>query len=410
MSKRKQVCFIFFIVLFSSYAQAKQDTSSSSDSSGFQFSALKNVLEYAFPKKDVYWMEFLEEVGPIINSTGDAGKVVIDQSHYRAHSIKFAWQRPPNKIYSTIYRLPKLGFGLYFGNFKNENIGYPKALFAWFEMPFKYPYVGQKWSFGYSGGFGLAWDFKTFNDDIENSNIFISTTRNCYFDISAYVSYHFNERFQVSLSLGFKHFSNGARSKPNYGLNMFPIGLSAKYQISDHSQKDWWHRAELPQYLRHWRINIKGSLGQKQNSIGNPVYWKSVIGFNILRQISYKYRLGFGLEANISLGKKDDDIGGGYRDDAKEIINPGIVGSWEWVIIPRIVVPIDIGVYLLPKKGMNDEGSRIYERIGVKGYITDHFWVGLTIKAHTQVADFFEWGIGYTFHNDKNVMKIDLAL
>jgi hypothetical protein len=135
-----------------------------------------------------------------------------------------------------------------------------------------------------------------------------------------------------------------------------------------------------------------------------------VIGFNVLRQISFKYRLGFGLEANISLGKKDNDIGGGYRDDAKEIINPGIVGSWEWVIIPRIVVPIDIGVYLLPKKGMNDEGSRIYERIGVKGYITDHFWVGLTIKAHTQVADFFEWGIGYTFHNDKNVMKMDLAL
>ncbi len=396
---RKSTFVFLLLLLFGSSCLQAQDTIVNKTSGAARKKGgIQSVLE-----KNIYWFDFLEETGPILNSTGKAGEQVINESRYRAHTIKLSFQQPPKYIYSTLYRLPKLGVALYMGNFKNDNIGYPKALYAFFEMPFIYPRAGQRFSFGYNGGLGIAWDFETYDANEERSNVFIGTPRNCYFGFSFYGNYHISRNFLVGVSAGFTHFSNGAKQKPNYGLNIFPVGISVKYKINDCGEQDWFVREKLPKYIKHFRVNLKVSAGQKQNSIGTPVYWKSVAGVNVLYQVSYKYRLGLGVDLNISTGRKDD---GEMREKPEEIYNPAIVGSWEWVVLPRIVVPIDIGFYLTPTKDFNDEGSRMYERVGVKGYITKHLWLGFTIKAHTRVADFFEWSLGYTFHNDKNVRKL----
>ncbi len=376
-------------------ARAQSDTTKYSI-----FTTLKGKIT---PKeKNIYWAEFLVEAGPIFNHAGGDAQRLVDESHYQAVSAKFAWQMPPNHIYSQIYRLPKLGVGFFSGNFKNKDIGYPQALFGWFEIPFTYPRPNQHFSFGFSGGFGWAWDFDTYNE-YNQSNLFISTTRNCYVDLSLYASYHVNEYFQLSLSAGLKHFSNGARQKPNMGINILPIGLSAKFVAANHDQVGTWRRPTIPEYEKHWRLNTMYAMGQKQNSIGAPVYWKHTVGVSVLYQPSYKYRVGGGLDLFISTGEMDSTLVN--RSKASDIFSPAVAFRWEWVLLPRLVVPFDFGVYLTRRHPQNDERRQFYERVGVRGYVTKNLWIGITIKAHAATADFFEWGVGYTFHHDKNVTR-----
>ncbi|MDR3297395.1 MAG: hypothetical protein LBS94_04075 [Prevotellaceae bacterium] len=360
-------------------------------------SRISNIAHRISNVENSYWFEVQEEEGPLLNATHDAsGEVEVAASNYRAHSLKFAWQLSPDHIYSSLYRMPLLGLGAYFGNFKNQDIGYPVALFAWFEIPVL---ERKNFSFGYTGGFGLAWDFNAYNAEMNADNVFISTTRNCYVDLSLYGSYRVNEHFAVGASVGLKHFSNGARRKPNYGINIVPVGLTAKFQLSDHSRNVGHRPLDLPSYIPYWRLNAKVAYGLKQNSIGSPTYTKGTVGISVMRQQSYKYRWGIGLEATLALGEDDR---GSRRTGWREVVSPAATLCWEWVVVPPVAVPVELGAYLQQPKAGNGEQRWYYERVGVRAYLTQQLWLGLTIKAHAASADFFEWGLGFALHNNTN--------
>ena len=78
-----------------------------------------------------------------------------------------------------------------------------------------------------------------------------------------------------------------------------------------------------------------------------------------------------------------------------------VVGSWEWVLTKNLYAPIGLAYYL-HRNFSNGEKQQYYERIGLRYRLSKNLHAGLTIKAHAAVADYFEWTIGYTFHNDPN--------
>ncbi|AQG81982.1 hypothetical protein [Spirosoma montaniterrae] len=352
-------------------------------------------------EKAFHYLTFYEEGGPILgNGTAEAAQL-IDQSTYRAHSVMVGWQIPKSDIYSRLYRFPKFGVGVYSSNFRNLDIGFPRAYYLWFEIPFSYPRFRQRWSWAYRGGFGIANDFVPFDEDANPLNELVGSTQNCFVDIAFLARYHLNSRFLLGLSAGFKHFSNGSSRLPNYGINMFPAALSVHYLI-DEQRPDFSQFEPLPRYQPHYRINVNAAVGQKQYSRETGYYTKSTLGVNVLRQFSYKYRMGVGL---------DFMYAGGYRErqnvtdpPLRDVLSMAVVGSWEWVIRPRIYIPVGLGFYL-NRNPLNDDNNWYYERVGVRYAATEHLFVGLTIKAHKGNADYFEWGMGYTFHNDTNDIR-----
>ena len=78
-----------------------------------------------------------------------------------------------------------------------------------------------------------------------------------------------------------------------------------------------------------------------------------------------------------------------------------IVASGEWVLNKHFYFPHAIGFYLKHNEA-NDERSSYYERIGIRYRFCNHLFAGVTIKAHKDVADIFEWTVGYTLHHDPN--------
>ena len=78
-----------------------------------------------------------------------------------------------------------------------------------------------------------------------------------------------------------------------------------------------------------------------------------------------------------------------------------MVASGEWYLTRNLYVPMGIGFYLHRNEG-NDEKTAYYERVGMRYRFAQHFFAGLSIKAHGGAADIFEWTVGYTIHHDKN--------
>ena len=179
-----------------------------------------------------------------------------------------------------------------------------------------------------------------------------------------------------------------------------PYNVGLSYKIGNHDIEV--EKIKPPAYTPHNLWNFKVSTGSKNFEIGDPNYFKAALGVNYLRQVSYKYRLGGGLEAFYTESPEKRSTNG--SSTFADHWSVAAIGSWEWVITEKIYIPIDLGFYLHRNKH-NKEFASYYERIGVRYHITPNLFAGLTIKAHKAVADFFEWTIGYTIHKDPNKFK-----
>jgi hypothetical protein len=144
------------------------------------------------------------------------------------------------------------------------------------------------------------------------------------------------------------------------------------------------------------------AIGGRNQYYGEPNYLKITLGGNYMRQISYKYRIGIGLDffysAHSELRNASDDSG------FSKSVSSALVGSWEWVLNRTFTIPIGLGYYV-HRNIENGEIEKYYERIGLRVRFSDHYNFGVTIKAHSDIADIFEWTLAYTFHNDPNTYR-----
>jgi hypothetical protein len=141
------------------------------------------------------------------------------------------------------------------------------------------------------------------------------------------------------------------------------------------------------------------AFGSKNYINNDPNYLKMTFGLNYLRAVSYKYRIGVGLDMFYSAASdlRTGTGQAGFGDSWSVAVVPG----WEWVLSKKLFVPLGIGIYM-HRNIENDERYGFYERAGIRYKFNEHLSAGVTIKAHKGVADYFEWTLGYTFHKDPN--------
>jgi len=355
-------------------------------------------------EKNTYFMAISAETGFLFDVSNmsnlfqhkNAGKEAINESYYHGYSLKIDINSKKHKEYASLYRFSKYGLGFYFGYFNNRNIGYPLAVFGWTEIPIRYLKSKHKFSFGYGAEFGIAWNFNIYNEITNPTNIFLGSKENYILGAYIYADYHITNYLFLGIGAGFRHFSNGGWKQPNIGINIFTTSLSLKGRLNS-SFLEQSERLQLPKYTPQWKWGGKIAFGKKQNGLNTPHYYKILAGFTLLRQFSYKHSVGAGVETTFSIGTMDD---GRSRVKWKDIASPSVIGCWEWILSSKFVVPMDIGVYLLPKNIANGEKYQTYARIGVRYYLSPRFWAGLTVKGHSTVihtaADFSELGIGFS--------------
>lgn len=361
------------------------------------FGQSSDSLKLKPQKNFVKYLDVRFENGAMLSNDTEVGDQLKNSSYYNGVDIRLGFRKSdPDDIYSNIYRRPYLGVGFYSSTFHNEAIGEPNALYFFLTHPFTFE-GNRKFTFSYSAAFGLTYNLNPYDSLSNPTNVFIGSYKNVYVHLGVVANYKFNETWAVNGTLGFKHFSNGAFRLPNSGINLIPLTLGVSYRLS--KDEIYHQKTIIPEYIKHNLVNISFLAGSKNYEVGGDNYLKAGVSINFLRQINYRYRIGLGLDlfyaADAEL-RNDSDA-----SNFSKSYSYAVVGSWEWALTKNLYVPVGVAIYL-HRNPENKEINGFYERVGLRYRFFDHYFAGITIKAHGGVADILEWTIGYTIHNDPN--------
>jgi hypothetical protein len=350
-------------------------------------------------KTNIKYVKHLDlrlENGTMLGNGNEIGNQLVKNIYYNGIDIRFGFRKTDkNDVYSNIYRRPFMGLGFYSSTFHNSDVGNPSALYFFLTHPLVFE-QNKRLTFNYSMAFGFSYNFNPFDSINNPTNIFIGSSQNCYVHMGLSANIKISDKWLANATLGLKHFSNGSFKKPNFGINLIPLTVGVSYKISD--QKIDHFAKPIPEFQKYNLLNIIIAGGSKNYADNEPNYLKMNFGLNYLRAIKYKYRIGIGID--IFYTAKSGFITEPDKEDFSNAVSLAVVPNWEWVISKKVYVPLGIGFYVLHIE--NDESSRFYERAGIRYMLTDHLAAGITIKAHKDTADFFEWALVYTLNNDNN--------
>jgi len=349
------------------------------------------------PKKFVKYLDVRIENGAMLGTDSDWSDQILNSSYYLGVDFRLGFRKTDaNDVYSNVYRRPYFGLGYYSSTFHNEDVGQPNAIYFFLTIPIKFE-ENKKFTLSYSGAYGISYNFNAFDSISNPTNVFLGSEKNIYVHLEFLGNYKFNEKWAVNGSIGFKHFSNGSFKQPNYGINLIPLTLGVSYKFSDNKIDHF--EKEIPDIIKHDLWNIAFIAGSKNYEVGGDNYLKSTLSVNYLRKLTYKHSVGIGMDFFYSAQsdlRNDSD-----ESDFSKTYSYAIVASGEWHLTKNLYAPMGIGIYLHRNEG-NDEKTPYYERVGMRYRFAQHYFAGLTIKAHGGAADIFEWTIGYTIQNDPN--------
>ena len=165
--------------------------------------------------------------GFIIAHTEAVEKVA--HSNPLAIQADFSWHLINNKSYNYCNCYPRLGFSLYYWDYRNpEMLGQAVNLLL-FAEPFINPH--KKLSFSVRPGMGVAYLNNPY-DEIKNPDNLSYSTRFAYallINLNAY--YKIGNHFILNLSANYNHISNGGVKMPNKGLNYPSLAVGLEYSF-----------------------------------------------------------------------------------------------------------------------------------------------------------------------------------
>jgi len=355
----KKILIIIFLSFFIRYIMFSQDTIHKN-----------NYIE------GKYQYGFIWQHRPSLKELIDDNIHIFDISIGKQTYGKKNWQQ--------LYRYPAYGFGYYFVDLGNpEELGRASALFAYYNIT---TYKRKKSSLSYrlSGGLGY----------LNNNNIAIGSHLNLFFNASILYKLQLGNRLDLITGIGATHFSNGAIDMPNLGLNLFSIKLGVQYRFKTPPMEFIKH--ELPEIEKKNSFSILAAAGIKEKRPnGGKKYNVRTSSVDYLRQISHKHNIGLGLDVFY-----DETLYDVLNPDStliilqSDIMRYGIHASFE-AVFNKLVLSVQIGTYFFTN--YTDDGI-IFQRVGLKYFVTKNILVNVTLKTSSGVADFIEWGFIYRFY------------
>ncbi len=381
---------LFLLITFVSNAQI--DSSKVQKSRKWKNSSLQGMYQkgYVFPTND------------FLKGTNDEAAVI---NAFQAFSIKFSTQSTGDKLWEQLYKYPNWGIGLYVADFYDpEDIGYPIALYGFFNSPF---IRWKKSSFNYEIGFGATFNWKSYNPVTNQYNIAIGAGESFLIDAGLNYEYLLSKRIAIVAGFSLTHFSNGALKKPNFGINIIAPKISIRYNF--YNPPDF-QKQEVPKYIKEneWLISAFGgaknviydsvsvNIKEKYEGVFFPVFGLST-AYN--RQISYKSKIGFGMTFSY-----DGSVNAQVAVDNNELVEVkvpfgdklqvSIYPSFE-LVVNKLSLILQPAFYIY-RKDLKNQSPVFHQRIGLKYHFSDYFFAGITLRDYAfHVSDFIEWNVGY---------------
>ena len=352
------------------------------------FSAL-TLVSFAQKSKSTNSFDVTYFTGNILPHTPDLRNLL---GHPEGVMFSFSKQTHGSKEWHSTYGFPDYGGYFLYQNFDNSILGKSYAV----GMHYNFYFLNRHLQFKLAQGFAYV---DTPYDKVENSKnkaLGTSIVDNTNMALS-YKQENLFGKFGVQAGLLFTHYSNGRTKSPNSGINSYLINVGVNYDVdgviknvkdTTFVKKDYREPICYNVVLRAG-VNESPIIGSGQH----PFYH---IGFYADKRIGRKSALQLGTELFLTQYLKDYIK---YRSVAypNENVDPntdykrvGVFVGHE-LFVNRFSIEAQIGYYVYSPY-QND--ISIYNRIGMKYYITKNIFTGFTIKTHLFLAEALEFAVG----------------
>jgi hypothetical protein len=297
---------------------------------------------------------------------------------YRNYSGKKAWE--------TNYGHPSGGIHFQALQLNNQFLGDAYAI-----MPFiRFPLNGiRKNPLRLTVSSGLGWLSSTFDIEDNHKNIAISSHINSAFHFELGYDYRFNDRLKAGIGVSLTHYSNGAWSVPNAGINLFSLNAGVGMMLGEKEVKNKNRNTEVEKDWQAWLW--AGASGKEVYPVNRQRFFAGTIGMAVQRRMTFKSSLGTGIDFMYDHSLFDRMA----RDnnDASFARTMRIGTGIRYVLhIHKIEIPLEQMIYLMARYNPD---TFLYHRIGIRYRINEHLIAGATLKSHFAKADYVEWHLGY---------------
>jgi hypothetical protein len=291
------------------------------------------------------------------------------------------------KKWHTAYNYPTVGGTVFFGSVgNNQLLGRYLGVYGFAELPLlQVKQFELNWKFAVGGGYSG----KVYDPIYNPKSNAISSHLNALICLGIKGIYRQKSNI-FTLGLDLTHFSNASFKVPNYGINLpyLSIGYGRRLTPAVEPQVS----GLTHQTFKKWKFGVLGIFSLKEwMPVGGgkfPVFSSSLFARNYFGQKG-------GLETSL------------------DIISNQIIRSHEpmipksqWSILQigafaGYVIPLDrfhfimgMGAYI---RDVYKTDTPVYHRLGCRYQFDNGWMISLGLKTHFARADYFEYGLGYTF-------------
>ena len=304
------------------------------------------------------------------------------EGHISSFEINYRYNFSGVKEWEKTYRYPYSGIALHYMNFNNDDAGSAISILPYFAFPIKKNKILDA---HFRVATGLAYITKKF-DLLENrKNQMTGSSINAGVDLMLQANWKIDRKIHFLTGISLTHYSNGAFSLPNTGINVVSINSGLTLNIGDPVAVN---HNKFPILRRTLKWLAWGGFWLKEvGKVNGAKYTAATFSVNALKRFSMKGSYGGGVDFmyDRSMIKRDPKL--------NTPIRAGVLFAYE-IHIGKMSIPLQQGFYVFDpfKKDLF-----FYQRIGWRYHIKQNFIAQFTLKSHLFSADYAELGIGYTF-------------
>jgi hypothetical protein len=310
------------------------------------------------------------------------------KGHASMFEINVNTNRHSEDHLSEFYKGTKTGFSLAYVDAGNKDqIGFSIGA---------YPHIKFRLGTGKHApkmqlGAGIGFVQKPFDQQTNDQNVAVGSYLNAIINFSLEDQFTINQHI-IKYGFSFTHFSNGAYSAPNLGLNVpvFFLGYGIGLREVGSSMRKW-DSFQPDNY--EWARNheMYGVFGLREVNLHSPgQYLVGSITYQYLHQFSNKlaWTAGADIFHNKSLGAE-------FKGEIPRGINFQVGGyAGLEVIFNKSSLFVEQGVYAISRHKGN---GPVYNRVGYRNRFENGVILNISLKTHFAIAEYFEFGIGYRF-------------
>ncbi len=313
-----------------------------------------------------------------------------NDKHPYAVNVEIGKRLTGTKEWQQLYRYPLFGYGVYYCDLGNKQyFGKATAFYGFINIPV---ISKNKFSFNYTIAGGFSYLSKSFSVAGNYYNLAIGSHENVYVNLGMDTKINLTKKILFETGFGITHYSNGALSKPNTGINVITANCGIIYNINTTGL----NRFEVKEHKPYFDYFVIYSAGIRENSppVGKK-WFASSLSLNIDRAFWRKRSLGAGIDifydnSIISRLETEDSI---FNNMLIDNFRTGLHLSHD-LIFGKTSITMQTGFYIISKYKRD---GNIYSRFGIRYKLNNHWILNLSLKTHFAKADFIEWGFGYRF-------------